>query len=79
MKRKRYTEEQIISFPKAHENGAKVSDLVRQHRFSEHSFYRRKSKYGDIEVSYAKRLREFEQPESVHRRLPGGYGAMFEL
>ncbi len=35
MKRKRYTEEQIIGFLKAHEAGAKLADLVRQHGFSE--------------------------------------------
>ena len=33
MKSKRYTEEQIIGFLKAHELGAKVMDLVRQHGF----------------------------------------------
>ena len=37
MKRNRYTEEQIIGFLKAHESGAKVTDLVRQHGFSEHT------------------------------------------
>jgi hypothetical protein len=46
MKSKRYTEEQIIGFLKAHESGAKVTDLVRQHGFSEQSFYRWKSKFG---------------------------------
>ena len=38
MKRKRYTEEQIIGFLKAHEAGAKVGDLVRERGFSEQSF-----------------------------------------
>ncbi len=40
MKGKRYTEEQIISILKAHEAGAKVVDLVREHGISEQSFYR---------------------------------------
>jgi putative transposase len=31
MKRKRYTEEQIIGILKAHEAGAKVSNVIRQH------------------------------------------------
>jgi putative transposase len=48
MKSKRYTEEQIIGFLKAHESGAKVTDLVRQHGFSEQSFYRWKSKFGGM-------------------------------
>ena len=46
MKRKRYTEEQIIGIPKAHEAGAKVSDLVRQHGISEQSVSRQR--YLDI-------------------------------
>lgn len=33
MKTKRYTEEQFIGFLKAHEAGAKVTDLVRKHGF----------------------------------------------
>ncbi len=44
MKTKRYTDEQIIDFLKLHEAGAKVSGLVREHGFSEQSFYRWKSK-----------------------------------
>ena len=55
MKAKRYTEEQIIGFLNAHEAGAKLSDLVREHGFSEQSFYHLKAKYGGMEVSEAKR------------------------
>jgi putative transposase len=51
MKGKRYIEEQIIGILKAHEAGAKVADLVRQHGISEQSFYRWKSKYGGVEVN----------------------------
>ena len=40
MKEKRYTEEQIIDILKAHEAGARVVDLVREHGISEKSFYR---------------------------------------
>jgi putative transposase len=38
MKRKRYTEEQIIGLLKVHEQGAKLADLIREHGFSEQSF-----------------------------------------
>ena len=60
MKRKRYTEEQIIGFLKAHEAGAKLADLVHKHGFSEQSFYRWRSKFGGMEISEAKRLKELE-------------------
>lgn len=69
MKGKRYTEEQIIGFLKAHESGVKVGDLVRQHGFSEQSFYRWKSKYGGMEVSEAKRLRDLETENARLKKL----------
>ena len=69
MKRKRYTEEQIIGILKAHEAGAKVGDLVREHGFSEQSFYRWKSKYGGMEISEAKRLRELEAENARLKKL----------
>jgi len=69
MKSKRYTEEQIIGFLKAHESGAKVTDLVRQRGFSEQSFYRWKSKFGGMEVSEAKRLRDLESENARLKKL----------
>ncbi len=69
MKRKRYTEEQIIGFLKAHEAGAKLADLVRQHGFSEQSFYRWRSKFGGMEVADAKRLKELETENARLKKL----------
>lgn len=57
MKRKRYTEEQIISILKEHEAGASVPELSRRHAVAENTIYRWKSKFGGMEVSEAKRLR----------------------
>lgn len=71
MKQKRYSEEQIIGFLKAHEAGARIADLIREHGFSEQSFYRWKSKYGGMEVSEAKRLRELETENAKLKRLLG--------
>ena len=69
MKRKRYSEEQIISILKEHQAGAKVVDLSRRHGISDQTFYRWKSKYGGMEVSEAKRLRDLEQENSRLKRL----------
>ena len=69
MKRKRFTEEQIIFILKEHESGMKVSDLVRKHNVSEQSIYRWRSKYGGMEVSEAKRLRELEQENARLKKL----------
>jgi len=69
MKGKRFTEEQIISILKEHEAGAKISNLVRKHNVSEQSIYRWKSKYGGMEVSEAKRLKELESENNKLKRL----------
>jgi putative transposase len=69
MKGKRYTQEQIIGILKAHEAGAKVADLIRKHGISEQSFYRWKSKYGGMEVSDARRLKELEQENTRLKKL----------
>ena len=60
MKRKRYTEEQIISTLKEHEAGRSMIDLAREHGIAQNTLYRWKSKFGGMEVSDAKKLRELE-------------------
>jgi len=69
VKRKRFTEEQIIQFLKEHEAGVSVADLTRQHGFAENTFYRWKSKFGGMEVSEARRLRELEAENAKLKRL----------
>jgi putative transposase len=64
--RNRFTEEQIIGILKMQENGMSTKDIVRQHNITEQTFYRWKSKYGDMEVSEAKRLKQLEDE---NRRL----------
>ena len=69
MKRKRFTEEQIISVLKEHEAGAPVPELSRRHGVAENTIYRWKSKFGGMEVSQAKRLRELEAENAKLKRL----------
>ena len=60
MKRIRFTEEQIIGVLKEHELGAKTGDLCRKHGISEATFYNWKSKFGGMDVSEAKRLKQLQ-------------------
>jgi putative transposase len=69
MKRKRFTEEQIIGILKEAEAGAKSADLCRRHAISEQTFYRWKAKYTGLEVNEAKRLRTLEHENSRLKRL----------
>jgi len=69
MKRKRYTEEQIISMLKEHEAGASVPDIARRHGVAENTIYRWKSKFAGMDVSDAKRLRALEQENAKLKKL----------
>lgn len=64
--KKRFTEEQIIRILKEHESGKKAADIIREHGISEQTFYRWKSKFGGMDVSEAKRLKQLEEE---NRRL----------
>jgi len=69
MKRKRFTEEQIINVLKEYEAGAKMADLARRHGVTENTLYRWKAKYGGMEVSEAKRLKELETENAKLKKL----------
>ena len=69
MKRKRFTEEQIIGVLKEHELGAKTADLCRKHGISEATFYNWKSKFGGMDVSESKRLKGLEAENAKLKRL----------
>jgi putative transposase len=66
MRKSRFTEVQIIGILKQAEGGAKVDDLAREHGVSTQTIRNWRAKYGGLEVSEAKRLRELEEE---NRRL----------
>ncbi len=69
MKRKRFTEERIISILKEAEAGLSVKELVRKYGICENTYYRWKSKYGGMEVSDAKRLKSLEEENRRLKRI----------
>ena len=69
MKRKRFTEEQIIGILREQEAGAKTGDLARKHGVSEATLYNWKAKFGGMDVSDAKRLKALEDENGKLKRL----------
>jgi putative transposase len=66
MKRKRFTEEQIIGILRMHAAGTKPAELCRQHGISETTPYNWKARYGGMQISNATRLKSLEDE---YRRL----------
>ena len=69
MKRKRFTEEQIIGVLKEHELGSKTADLCRKHGISSAIFYKWKAKYGGLDVSEARRLKVLTDENAKLKKL----------
>ncbi len=69
MKKKRFTEEQILGVLKTAEAGTPVKELCRKHGFSDASFYTWRKKYGGMSISEAKRLRELEAENGKLKKL----------
>nr|OEE22035.1 transposase [Vibrio cyclitrophicus ZF14] len=66
MKKSRYTETQIVKILKEVEAGRKVNEVCREYEISDATYYNWKSKYGGMEASDVKRLKELEDE---NRRL----------
>lgn len=69
MKRKRFSEEQIIAVLKENEAGGKVDDLCRRHGISTATFYAWRWKYGGMDASEAKRLRALDSENAKLKRI----------
>lgn len=69
MKRSRFSEEQIIGILKEHQAGLGAKELCRKHGVSDATFYKRRSKYGGMEVSDAKKLKALEAENAKLKKL----------
>jgi len=73
MKKSKFSENQIITILKAVEAGRAVRDVCREHEVSEATYYKWKSKYGGMQASDIRRLRELEEE---NRRLKQMYAEL---
>jgi putative transposase len=69
MKKTRFTETQIVSILKQHEAGRTVKDLAREHGISDATFYNWKAKFGGMEASDVKRMKDLEEENSRLKRI----------
>ena len=70
MRKRRFTEQQIIKVLKQVEGGRSVQDVCREYGVSQATYYNWKAKYGGMEASDIKRLKELE---AENRRLKQMY------
>ena len=69
MRKSRFTETQIIGMIKEQEAGLTVAEVCRKNGISPASFYKRKAKYGGMDVSDARRLKQLEDENAKLKRL----------
>lgn len=69
MKKSRFTETQIVAVLKSADAGMKVEELCRQHGISPATYYNWKAKYGGMEASDVKRMKELEEENNKLKRM----------
>lgn len=69
MRKSRYSEEQIIGFLKQADAGMPIKELCRKGGFSDATFYKGRAKFGGMDVSDARRLKELENENGKLKKL----------
>jgi putative transposase len=69
MKKSRFTDSQILAILKQSEAGTPVPELCREHGISSATFYKWRSKYGGMDASLMKRLKELEEENARLKKM----------
>ena len=69
MKKKNFTEAQIVSIINQQEAGLPVKEICREHGISDATFYNWKAKYGGLQASEVRRLKDLEEENTKLKRI----------
>ena len=69
MRKLKFSESKIVALLKEAEAGRKVSDICREHGISSATFYQWRSKYGGMEASDIKKLKELQEENEKLKRM----------
>ena len=69
MKKTAFTETQIIKAIKEHENGRDAKEICRELSISTAAFYKWRQRYGGMEVSELKRVKDLEDENARLKRM----------
>lgn len=73
MRKSKFTESQIVGILRQQEAGLSVAEICKQNGISQGTFYNWKSKYGGMDASMVKRLKELEEE---NRKLKQMYATL---
>lgn len=79
MKKSKFTESQIIKALKQNENGRSVEEISRELSISTGTFYNWRKRYGGMEVSHLKRLKELEEENRKLKRMFADQALQLEM
>jgi putative transposase len=69
MKKSKFNEQQIVSILKEQESGVSVKDVCRKYGMSEPTYYKWRSKYGGMESSDVKKMRDLEEENTRLKKM----------